>query len=189
MILSVLMILPAFVTATLTAFLCGIFLEFGYVNFFVVWAAIVAGDLISNIFWYTIGLIGGRAFLITFGKIFGITQDHLNSTMSVFDKFKDYVAFFVSAPVGMAIMIISLMNAGIQKRGFWKYLISNTLVSVVWVWLMLTLGYFFGYAYVTYISLTERVITTIVLLVVLFGLLTLGAWIRTLLVSSVTKKL
>jgi len=181
------MVLPAFITATLTAFFCGILIKFSYVSFYVVLIAIVVGDLLSNIFWYILGLIGGRAFLITFGRIFGITQVHLNDTMSVFNKFKDYLAFFVSAPLGMAIMFISLMDAGIRKHGFLKYILTNTFVSILWIWLILGVGYCFGYCYVTYISITSRVLTSIMLLITIFILLTFGAWLRTIIISNISK--
>ena len=187
MILSLLMFLPAFITATITAFLCGILMKFGYVSFLTVWIAIIVGDMISNIFWYMAGRIGGAAFIATFGKLFGITQDHLVGSLNIFNKFKDYIAFFVSAPVGMAMMLIGFMNAGIQKHGFWKYLVANTLVSAVWIWLMLALGYGFGQACVVFGSILGRVVTSLGLLAVLFLLLTLGAWIRTLILSAIYK--
>ena len=50
--LAIFMFVPAFITATITAFLCGILLKLGYVSFITVFLAIVFGDLLSNIFWY-----------------------------------------------------------------------------------------------------------------------------------------
>ena len=182
--LSLLMIIPAFVTATITAFLCGILLKFGYVSFGLVFAAILIGDMISNIFWYTVGRVGGKVFMTTFGRLFGITQEHLVGSMDIFNKFKNYVVFFVSAPTGMAITAISLMDAGIRKMTFSKYLISNTLVSAIWVWMMLALGYGFGYAYMTYSSIIERGLVSAVLLVILFILITFGGWIRMIMVQK-----
>ena len=120
------MFIPAFITATMTAFLCGILLKYGLVGFISVSSTIVIGDLLSNIFWYMAGRIGGTVFIATFGDFFGIKHDHIVNSMDIFNKYKDYVSFFVAAPVGMAIMAISLMNAGIQRFAFWKYIILST---------------------------------------------------------------
>jgi len=191
--LAILAIIPAFISATLTAFFCGIFIKLGslggggWAGFISILITIVIGDLVSNIFWYMAGHIGGNIFLATFGRIFGIRQENLNSSMNVFNKFKDYVAFFVSAPLGMAIMILSLMNAGIQRHHFWKYIFANTLMSAIWIWIILALGYGFGYAYTAFSSIIGRIITSIGLIIVLFLLMTLGAWIRTILMSFIYK--
>ncbi len=178
------MFIPAFITATITAFLCGILMKFGYVGFLVVFSAIVIGDLLSNIFWYLAGRIGGQTFVILFGNFFGITQDRINSSLNIFDRYKDYAAFFVSAPIGMAIMLISFMTSGIRRLSFWRYIISNTLLSAIWIWLMLALGYLFGHAYIVFTSIIERTIVSMILLAVLFILITLGGWIRMLIMPK-----
>ncbi len=179
------MFLPAFITATLTAFFCGILLKFGYVSLISVWLAIVFGDLISNIFWYFAGRIGGALFISSFGKIFKLSHEDLVGSLNIFDKFKDYLAFFVSAPIGIAIMIIGLMNAGLQKHSFGKFIITNTIGSMVWIGLILSLGYSVGYLLVEYSSTFSRISTSVAALFILFILLTLGAWFRSRIVATI----
>jgi membrane protein DedA with SNARE-associated domain len=177
----------AFISATLTAFICGIFVKLGYLDLWLVFAAIIAGDFISNTFWYILGRIGGRIFLATFGRLFGIGQEKLTDSMEIFNKYKDYATFFVSAPAGIAIMIISLMNAGIRRVTFFGYIAFNTLISIVWIWVILFAGSWFGYAFGAYHSITGRILTSLGAIVVLFLLLTLGAWVRGIILSTIYK--
>ena len=181
------MIIPAFITATITAFLCGILMKFGYVSFLPVLAAIVIGDLLSNVFWYAAGRIGGTTFVATFGRLFGIRQDHVIDSMAVFNKYKNFVSFFVGGPIGMIIMIISFMDAGIMRFSFWKYVVNNTLIGIIWTWSVLAIGYGFGYAYTSYTSIFGRVLVSVGLVIVLFIFLTLGGWIRMLMTSIIYK--
>ncbi len=186
--LSLIAILPAFVSATLTAFLCGILLKLGLVSFTIVFLAILLGDLLSNVFWYWVGRIGGNTSVSLFKKIFNIhedtTREKIGSSLDIFNKYKDYATFFVSAPIGMAIMFISFMDAGLRKLSFWRYVSVNTLVSAIWVWIMLAIGYGFGYAYTAYVSILGRCVLSVALVVVLFILLTFGGWIRMLMLPK-----
>ncbi len=190
--LAIFMVIPAFVSATLTAFLCGILLKLGYVSFITVLFAIIFGDLISNTFWYLVGRIGGEAFTKIFGKMFGvekdITQRHLTNSLDLFNKFKDIAVFFVSAPVGMAIMFLSFMEAGLRRLSFWRYIITNTLFGAVWIYMILSMGYGFGYAYVTYHSILSRIGISIALVIILFLLMTFGGWIRMIIMPNPYKQ-
>ncbi|GEM_PF-1884726 len=190
--LAIFMFVPAFITATITAFLCGILLKLGYVSFITVFLAIVFGDLLSNIFWYMTGRIGGQAFTTVFGKMFGvqqnITQNHLNSSLDVFNKFKDIAVFFVSAPLGMAIMFLSFMEAGLRRLSFWRYVITNTLFGAIWIYIILAMGYGFGYAYVVYSSILSRIGVSFALVIALFLLMTFGGWIRMIIMPNPYKQ-
>jgi membrane protein DedA with SNARE-associated domain len=178
------MIVPAFVTATLTAFLCGILLRFGYVDFWPVFIAIILGDLVSNIFWYLAGRIGGKVALVTLGGFFGITQEKIDSSIDIFNKYKDIVSFFVSPVIGLGIMLIGLMYAGIKRLPFCKYVAVNTVVGIFWILAILIVGYELGNSYTIFNSIMGRIVTSIGLVIVIFLLMTLGAWVRSLLISK-----
>jgi membrane protein DedA with SNARE-associated domain len=186
--LSALFIIPSFLTSTITAFMVGILIWYGLVNIPIALVSIIIGDILSFSFWYLLGRIGGRVFLSTIGKIFHMDQNTLNNFMEIFEKYKDIVSFFTSFFMGLIISILSLMNAGVIKVNFSKYMFANTLVGSIWIISVTICAYYLTMLFASVSGWVNLSLTIGLGVVVLVLFLTLGAWLKTLIIGAISRR-
>lgn len=117
----------------------------GFLNVFIVYGVVVAGDLVGDIIFYAIGRWGGRTFLEKWGKYFGISLDDVSHLESHFEKQGGKTILFGKWThfVGIAVLVA----AGIAKTPFRRFLLINFLGSLPKSLAFLIIGYYFGQAY------------------------------------------
>jgi membrane protein DedA with SNARE-associated domain len=176
--LSILAFIPSFISVTLTAIIFGVLIRLGYANAWVAIISIIVGDVISNIFWYSMGRVGNKVFLVSLGRLFGIDQKSLDDGLNTFNKFKDIVGLFATFSVGLVIMIISQMDAGLRKLRITNYVLMSTLATIIWTFICIYTGYGIAYAFTIYTSIWGIIITSISSLIIAIIMISLGSWIR-----------
>jgi membrane protein DedA with SNARE-associated domain len=148
----------------------GFFSSLGYLNIFVAYLVVVAGDLTGDIIHYYIGRIGGMDFFSRHRKFLGVGQEELKKIEGQFSKRGAKLLFIgkMSHGIGGAFLIA----AGIIKMPFGKFIFSNMLATLLKSLILLLIGFYFGHALNSINTYLERValITTgvAILLVIIY---------------------
>jgi len=127
----------------------------GYLNFFLAYLIIIAGDLVGDALHYFVGRLGGRRFIDRWGKYFGAGPEQIKTIEKQFDKRGDKLLFIgkMTHGIGGAFLIA----AGLIKMPFNKFIFSNLLATLVKSLLLLLLGFYFGQALSTINSYLEKI--------------------------------
>ena len=120
----------------------GYLVSTGKLNF---WGAVMAGTIggtVGSVLSYYAGLLGGRPFLLRYGRYIGITEKKLAFADSWFERYGEATAFFTRLmPV---IRTFISLPAGISGMDIKKFTIYTFLGSLPWsillVWLGVKLG-------------------------------------------------
>ncbi|MFH1563166.1 MAG: DedA family protein [Nitrospirota bacterium] len=116
-------------------------LEGRFTMFWVVVAGTL-GNLVGSIIAYWVGIIGGRPFLLKYGKYILMSSHDLDVAERWFKKYGELTIFFTrNMPV---IRTFISLPAGIAKMNFVKFCIYTTVGSIPWNILLTWLGMVFG---------------------------------------------
>lgn len=145
----------AVVEGPIITVIAGFFVSLGYLNFWLAYAIIVAGDLSGDALHYAAGRWGGRKFIDRWGHYFGIGPNQVASLEKQFDKRGDKLIFIgkMSHGIGGAFLIA----AGMVKMPFDKFIFSNLLATLIKSLLLLLIGFYFGHALATINTYLERI--------------------------------
>jgi membrane protein DedA with SNARE-associated domain len=116
----------------------------GYFNVGIVFLLSVIGDVLGDIGLYHIGYYGGPHIIEkaqNFLKIPGTTIEKLKNK---FHQSSSRIIFYVKSTTGLC--AITFILAGTLRMKFSKFLKYSFLGGLAWSSLLVTLGYFFGYA-------------------------------------------
>ncbi len=138
-------------------------------NIFIVYPVVVMADLIGDIFYYSIGRWGGKRFLHKYGKFFRLNERIIDKLEAHFKKHtkKTIIIGKISHAFGAPILV----SAGIARVRIYEIFWSNFVVTIPKYLILLSIGYYFGQAYVSfdkyldYLSLVIVVIGIIALLI------------------------
>lgn len=92
---------------------------------------------------YWIGRTGGHAFVVRFGKWFGIKERELDIARSFFDRHG-----VIAVAVGRFLPVIRILTglvAGITQMPFWRFMVVNAIAGAAWATLFGVLGYTFSH--------------------------------------------
>lgn len=128
------------VTMTATGFL----LKLGYFSWIAALGTLLIGDLIGDVFWYTIGAVGGQRFLSIVGPFFGIQPSMVTRLVTQFQSHQQKIIFFSKITMGFGFAIGTLCVAGMSHVPLKKFLFFNALGGILWTSFLLVLGYSFG---------------------------------------------
>ena len=103
-------------------------------------AAGTAGSLCGALINYYIGLLGGRALLLRYGKYVFIQPEMLDKVDQFFAKHGDIATF--SARLVFGIRQLISVPAGIARMNLAKFCIYTTAGAGIWVGFLTWLGYF-----------------------------------------------
>jgi membrane protein DedA with SNARE-associated domain len=145
----------AVIEGPIITIITGFFASLGYINFFLAYAVIVAGDLAGDAIHYFIGRFGGRRFIDKWGRFIGVGESHVESLEKQFVKRGNKLLFIgkLSHGIGGAFLVA----AGIIKMPFDKFLFSNMLATLVKSMILLIIGFYFGQAFRTINSYLEKI--------------------------------
>ena len=123
----------------------GFFSSLGYINFFLAYGVIVAGDLAGDVVHYWVGRFGGRKFIDKWGRYIGVGKNQVDSLERQFTRRGNKLLFIgkMSHGIGGAFLIA----AGIIKMPLDKFLFSNLLATLVKSMILLVIGFYFGQAF------------------------------------------
>ena len=151
----------AVIEGPIISIVVGFLLSLGYFDFKVAYLVLIAGDLIGDSIYYFLGRWGSsftkRILRLDEKKIENFSnflKGNLNKTF-VFGKFAHGLGS------------ITWFGMGTLKVPFRKFLVMNTLTTAVKSLLLLTLGFYFGKAY---LQVNKRLDELSIVLIVLFVL-------------------
>lgn len=140
----VLIFLGAIIEGPIVMIACGFLLSLGVFELFPLFSAIFLGDLVGDIIWYYIGGHFADLFIKKFGKFFGLTPETFEKVKIIFYKYHAKILFFSKIVMGFGLAIYVLMVAGVTKVNFAKYMILNAVGEIIFVSIMVLIGYYFG---------------------------------------------
>jgi len=120
----------------------GYLASIGRFNLYLVSVAGAFGCLVGSILAYFVGIWGGRAFILKYGKYFLISHKDLETAERWFGRYGDLTIFF-SRLMPVIRTFISL-PAGIAKMNFPKFAIYTFLGSLPWCFALAYVGKILG---------------------------------------------
>ncbi len=105
-------------------------------------AAGVLGNLVGSWIAYFIGLWGGRALWVRYGRFVGVREHHLIMAEKWFDKYGEFTVFISRCLPGIRTFIS--FPAGTARMNFAKFTFYTFLGCVPWVFALTYLGYLLG---------------------------------------------
>ena len=135
--------------------IAGFFASLGYLNFWLAYVVIIAGDLGGDALHYLAGRFGGSQFVDRWGKYFGIGSNQIASLEKQFDQRGDKLLLIgkMSHGIGGAFLIA----AGLIKMPFDKFIMANLLATLIKSLLLLLIGFYFGHALSAINTYLERI--------------------------------
>ena len=147
----------------------------GHISIYVVIILAALGAIVGGALGYLIGLRGGLPLVLHYGAYIGVRRRHVDRAHAFFEKHGAKTILF-----GRFIAILrtwAAIVAGGAGMSFPKFVIYNSIGSVVWAIVFGWLGYYFGRDLPLLESYISRV--TLVLLVALaVGIIALIFWKR-----------
>lgn len=122
--------------------LAGIWSARGQLGFLTTMIVTVAAGLVGSLLLYALGRFGGEVFLNKYYKKFPKQQNMIEEKMEYIRQ-KGCVGIFISKLLPAIRTIISI-PAGVIRMDLRKYIISSTLGIIVWNFVFVGAGYFFG---------------------------------------------
>lgn len=147
----------------------GFFIRLGFISFWPAYLLLMAGDLCADVLWYGLGYYGARPLTRKYGKFFGLTEELLDKTESVFKRHEGKILFLSKITMGFGFALAVLVTAGMNKVSFKKYLTINFFGQFIWTGFLIVVGYFFGGIYM---GLSSKIRDIFV--VIFFGGIILG---------------
>ncbi len=115
----------------------------GAFNVFVVLVLSIAGDIIGDVAFYSLGYKYGLGFVRHIGKYIGITEKLVLRMEKYFTHHGGKTIFAVKSTTGLC--WATFTAAGIVKMDFKKFVKYSFLGGVVWSGFLVAMGYFYGY--------------------------------------------
>lgn len=125
----------------------GLLWRLNYFDLLPLYLVLMAGDLIADAIWYGVGYFWGHKFIQKYGKYFDISEEKVKKFKNLFDNHKTKILFISKITMGFGLALLVLISAGLSRISFKKYLSINFLGQIIWTFLLLVLGYFFGSIY------------------------------------------
>lgn len=122
----------------------GVLWHAGQTEFWPTYAALFAGDVLSDLMWYFVGFIGARRLINRWGRLVGLTPEVIEKIERRFHRYKLSILLISKLTNGYGTGAGTILMAGMLRIP----LITFTLISVVgggiWVFIVMFIGYYFG---------------------------------------------
>lgn len=122
----------------------GFLLRLGAFNFWPLFIALAAGDIIADIGWYSLGRFFAEPVVRRFGHWFGLTPLMLDKARALFARYHNKILVISKLTLGFGMAIGVLIVAGASHVPFRKYLLINISGELVIAAVLIAIGYFFG---------------------------------------------
>ncbi len=137
----------AIVEGPILSVMSGFLLHQGYVTFWPTYFTLMAGDLIGDTAWYSIGKYAARPFINRFGHKFGFTPTRVAAVERIFKKHQKKTLIMSKLSSGFGLAPLVLMTAGSIGISFPLYILLNVIGQFLWSGMLITVGYYFGQSY------------------------------------------
>ncbi len=125
----------------------GFLYQQGQFNFIQMYSCLVLGDFTADVFWYLVGRFGARKLINRYGGFFNITPEIIDKVEARFKAYQDLILWISKLTMGFGFSLATLLTAGMLKVKFQKYASINIIGGIVWVFILVFVGYFFGNVY------------------------------------------
>ena len=134
----------SFLEGTVVMLTGGVLLRLGQVDFWPLYAALILGDVLSDIMWYWIGYFGARRFVMRWGYLVGATPEIVEKMERRFHIYHLRILVFSKLTMGFGLAVPILTTAGMLRVSFVRYCTINVIGSFVWIAFIIFVGYNFG---------------------------------------------
>ena len=166
-IFYIFIIFLALIEGPFLSIILGVFLKFGFLDFYLVYASVMIGDLIGDVILYRLGYkYGDKAF----GKIqkrFNVTEKQYEKVKSLFHKRKYLVLFISKISNGFGFAVLVLFTAGTAKISFYKYITINMIAQFIWSGMLIFIGFTFADIFSKVNNIYEKIIYIFIFITVL----------------------
>lgn len=139
----------------------------GRFDLYLVSVAGAFGCVVGSVAAYGVGIWGGRAFILRYGKYVLISNKDLSTAESFFARYGDW-AIFISRLLPIIRTFISL-PAGIAKMNFPKFVLYTFLGSLPWCFVLAYIGKVLGENWMA-IKSYFRHADIVIAIVIIFGI-------------------
>jgi len=161
--------LGALFEGTFIMLLSGLLYKFGYFNFWGLITVLLSGYFLNGLMWYLIGRAGGYKILDRWGRRMHLTRRLIEKIEHYFKKHSIKTIFLTRITYGFSMYV--LMIAGSLKMKWKKILPITFLAAIIWVFVMMSLGYVFGLGYGAIGKITKTI--AVGLTILLFATITI----------------
>lgn len=156
----------------------GLLARLGYMDVWVVWAVLLFTALAGDVGWYWVGYHWGEGFARRFGRFVSITSEHVEGVKKIFHKYHAPILLISKVTNGFGLAIVTLFTAGLTRVPFWRYMVLNLIGESIWAGMIVSVGYFFGEAYLRVHDIFGRVTLVALFAIVLIVVLGFGRYLR-----------
>lgn len=149
----------------------------GIVAFLPAYLCLMAGDFLSDLMWYFIGFYGGTKFIDRWGYLLNASPAVMEKARRQFHKYHLEILIFSKLTMGFGLAVPILMTAGLMRVSLLRYIVINVLGSIVWIFAVMCVGYFFGDVFALVPRDFQIAFGVIVFVLFIYGLRTLNNWL------------
>jgi membrane protein DedA with SNARE-associated domain len=144
----------AIIEGPIISIIGGFLISTKVLNPFITYPVLVMGDVVGDTLYYLLGRLGGERLVLRWGHWVGITPSSLKKAENTLHKHGAKLYLFGKVQ-GLGSLI--LIAAGITKMPFPRYIWINTMITFVKTFILVLIGYYFGYAYATIDGYLNRI--------------------------------
>ncbi len=135
----------AIIEGPIITIIAGLFVTSGIFNPLIVYAVVVAGDIVGDSFWYSVGRFGGGPISRFLEKVFGIKQSTIEQAKQKMERnrFKTTMLFKFAQGIGFA----GFIAAGMVRVSYPLFVLACLIVTLAQSAVFLGVGVLFGQAY------------------------------------------
>ncbi len=122
----------------------GLLARLGIVSFGLAYLALFIGDVLADIMWYLIGRFAAFSFFVRYGYLIGATPEILKKVEVKFHHYHTKILIISKLTMGLGLAVPVLITAGMMRVPFSRYVTINILGGIVWIFLLMCIGYYFG---------------------------------------------
>ena len=172
-------LLGAILEGNFIMILSGVLFRLGFFDFWALAAVLIGGYFLNGIGWYLIGRIGGNVIVEKFMKRRKFGSKVIDKLELYFQKHSTKTIFLTRITYGIS--MFTFMIAGSLKMNLKKFLSASFIATIVWVLIMVSLGYGFGVGLQSLSRVTTGItfglIVVIIILIILVSF-SFIAWMR-----------
>ncbi len=173
------LIIPlAFVEGPIIMMMCGFLIKLGYMSFLPAYFVLMAGDLLGDIFWYSLGFFYGEAVVRKFGRFLSIEEKEVATVKRIFHQHHTTILLVSKITMGFGFALVTLITAGIVKIPFRRYLAFNFFGQFVWTGILMSVGFFLGKFYLTINDVLGKVSIFALFIIIALCLFGFGKYIK-----------
>ena len=143
----------------------GFLMHQGIFNLLLLYFTLAAGDLVGDVGWYYIGYFFAGPIIKKRGRFLGVTPELFEKVKLIFHKRHSSILFVSKITMGFGMALGTLMAAGAVRIPLRTYVFYNALGELVYVGILMLLGYYFGYLY-NQIAVSFRLLSLFAILVI-----------------------